>query len=139
MPHSSTRHRPSPLRRNGVLSAAFLPLCIAACGVPAATPTIPPTEPEVAATAPQEFTCGAAEAYDGGSFLDNDGVRLWYRLEGPQTAPVVAVVHGGPGYNTFTFERTAGRLLAEHFRVLYFDQRGCGRSHAVDDLSLIHI
>jgi proline iminopeptidase len=37
-------------------------------------------------------------------------------------------LHGGPGYNSFAFEKSAGKLLEAHFRLLYLDQRGCGRS-----------
>lgn len=57
-----------------------------------------------------------------------DGVRVWYKLAGRAAAPVIAYLHGGPGYNAYAFEKSAGRLLEETFRVLYIDQRGCGRS-----------
>lgn len=80
-----------------------------------------------------EPTCGSPRAYEGGSFFEHAGARLWYRLEGPTSAPVIAVIHGGPGYNTFTFDATAGALLQQHYRVLSFDQRGCGRSYLVDE------
>jgi proline-specific peptidase len=57
-----------------------------------------------------------------------DGVRVWYKLAGREGAPVVAYLHGGPGYNAYVFEKSAGHLLEESLRVLYIDQRGCGRS-----------
>jgi CubicO group peptidase (beta-lactamase class C family)/pimeloyl-ACP methyl ester carboxylesterase len=57
-----------------------------------------------------------------------DGVRVWYKVAGPNDAPVIAYLHGGPGYNAYAFEMSAGRLLEEKFRVLYIDQRGAGRS-----------
>ena len=57
-----------------------------------------------------------------------DGVRVWHKLTGPSGAPVIAYLHGGPGYNAYAFEKSAGRFLEESFRVLYIDQRGCGRS-----------
>lgn len=80
-----------------------------------------------------ESICGSRDAYEGGSFFEHEGGRLWYRLDGPASAPVIAVIHGGPGYNTYTFDATGGALLREHFRVLSFDQRGCGRSYQVDE------
>ncbi|MBX3221899.1 MAG: alpha/beta hydrolase [Labilithrix sp.] len=57
-----------------------------------------------------------------------DGVSVWHKVSGKPGAPVVAYLHGGPGYNAFAFEKSAGELLERQFRVLYIDQRGCGRS-----------
>lgn len=40
-------------------------------------------------------------------------------------------IHGGPGYNSFTFEASTAKKLAEKgFYVVVYDQRGCGRSSA---------
>jgi proline iminopeptidase len=65
----------------------------------------------------------------GGAFLTSaDGAAIWYRVAGPAGAPALLVVHGGPGYNSLTFERSAGAVLERNFRVIYVDQRGCGRS-----------
>lgn len=80
-----------------------------------------------------ESICGSRDAYEGGSFFEHEGSRLWYRLDGPASAPVIAVIHGGPGYNTYTFDATGGALLRDDFRVLSFDQRGCGRSYQVEE------
>lgn len=78
-----------------------------------------------------------------------DGVSVWYKLQGRENAPVLAYLHGGPGYNSYAFEQSAGKLLEQSFRVLYIDQRGCGRSvfegadsaygmrHTVDDIDRI--
>ena len=57
-----------------------------------------------------------------------DGTSVWYKLSGRPGAPVIAYFHGGPGYNAYAFEKSAGQLLEESFRVIYIDQRGCGRS-----------
>jgi len=80
-----------------------------------------------------EFTApacsDAAKLKQGGTFVAMpDGVHLWYRFAGKEGAPVILFLHGGPGYNAFTFERSAGKELEAAFRVLYVDQRGCGRS-----------
>lgn len=85
--------------------------------------------PCAAASATDEPCSPERLAAHGGSFLAaSDGVRIWYKLAGRDAAPVIAYLHGGPGYNAFTFERSAGAYLERRFRVLYFDQRGCGRS-----------
>lgn len=59
------------------------------------------------------------------------GVRLFYRAAGHGERTVV-VLHGGPG---FTFDYLADDLapLARHARVIFYDQRGAGRSTLVSD------
>jgi len=59
------------------------------------------------------------------------GVRLFYRLlgAGPDT---LVMIHGGPG---FTMDYFLDDLapLAEHHALLFYDQRGTGRSSLVSD------
>src|SRR5260221_7303208 len=57
---------------------------------------------------------------DGG-----DGVRIWYTEVG-KGSPVI-VVHGGPGMDHLTLEADLAPL-EKHHRVIYYDQRGGGRS-----------
>ena len=59
-----------------------------------------------------------------------NGVRLVYwtsRPLVPGDEPVV-FLHGGPGYNSYSFRRTAGARLAAHVPMVYLDQRGSGES-----------
>lgn len=59
-----------------------------------------------------------------------NGVTLWYKLAGavhPGMAPLL-YLPGGPGYNSYSFEKTIGQQLEQHFQVVYFDERGTGRS-----------
>jgi proline iminopeptidase len=59
-----------------------------------------------------------------------NGVRLWYKVAGtsqPQQAPLL-YLHGGPGYNSYSFEKTIGARLEARTLVIYLDQRGSGRS-----------
>ena len=64
-----------------------------------------------------------------------DGVRLFYRMvgTGPET---VVVIHGGPG---FSLEYIADDLqpLAERYTLLFYDQRGTGRSSLVNDAAAL--
>jgi len=59
-----------------------------------------------------------------------NGVRLWYRVAGTSApnAPPVLFLHGGPGYNSYTFSQIEGPLLEKQLRMIYLDQRGSGRS-----------
>ncbi|WP_260858669.1 alpha/beta fold hydrolase [Fictibacillus phosphorivorans] len=58
-----------------------------------------------------------------------NGISHWVKIEGSQnrTVPLV-IIHGGPGGNHYVFERTVGPKLAEERTVIYYEQRGCGRS-----------
>ncbi len=75
-------------------------------------------------------TCKEAVRLEhGGALLAMpDGTSLWYRTFGKVGAPAVVFLHGGPGYNAYTFEKTLGEALAADFFVVAVDQRGCGRS-----------
>jgi proline iminopeptidase len=58
-----------------------------------------------------------------------NGVRLWYCITGnpASTAPIV-FLHGGPGQGSFHFAALAGDAVEKHVQIVYFDQRGSGRS-----------
>ena len=72
----------------------------------------------------------AATAREGYVTTD-DGVGLFYRIEGsgPQT---LVVVHGGPGFSLESV-RADFAPFARNRRVIYYDQRGNGRSSLIDD------
>jgi proline iminopeptidase len=59
-----------------------------------------------------------------------NGVRHWYRVAGraPAGAPPVVFLHGGPGQGSVHFAEMAGPALEPSLRMVYFDQRGSGRS-----------
>lgn len=63
-----------------------------------------------------------------------DGVRLWYTQRG-QGSPVI-VIHGGPGMDHLSLAADLKPLERKH-RVVYYDQRGGGRSTLPDDASLL--
>jgi proline iminopeptidase len=60
-----------------------------------------------------------------------NGVRLWYKVAGQDAgkrgAPLL-FLHGGPGYNSYSFEAQAGGALERRLKMIYLDQRGSGRS-----------
>lgn len=67
-------------------------------------------------------------------------VNHWYRIAGTEhSVPPLLIIHGGPGGNVYNFERTIGPRLEAFAPVIYFEQRGCGRSEpppSPDDYSL---
>lgn len=59
-----------------------------------------------------------------------DGVRLTYwtsRAIKPGDVPVL-FLHGGPGYNSYSFRMTAGKALDARYPMVYLDERGSGES-----------
>jgi proline iminopeptidase len=71
---------------------------------------------------------------EGESFLEINGIDHWVKIAGVKnkTIPIV-IVHGGPGGHAYNFERTPGPLLEEFATIVYYEQRGCGRSKAPAD------
>jgi proline iminopeptidase len=66
------------------------------------------------------------EPYDSGMLDVGDGQQLYWETSGnPEGKPVV-FLHGGPGGGTSPNQRRA--FDPERYRIVLFDQRGCGRS-----------
>jgi proline iminopeptidase len=80
---------------------------------------------------------------DGEFNVQLNGIDHWVKIEGSGngTTPLV-VIHGGPGGNHYVFERTAGPLLAQTRTMVYYEQRGCGRSErpeSDEDYTIPHL
>lgn len=54
-------------------------------------------------------------------------VDIYVEDVGPEDAPAIVVLHGGPGGSSYALREGFGEEL-EDFRVIYLDQRGGGRS-----------
>jgi proline iminopeptidase len=67
--------------------------------------------------------------YNGDYTIKLNGVNHWVKIEGIEhhTRPLI-IIHGGPGGNHYTFERTVGPFLSKTRTVVYYEQRGSGRS-----------
>lgn len=86
-------------------------------------------ETPTGATAPPRLLCGfhpPIEPYETGLLDVGDGQRIYWECCGnPRGVPAV-FVHGGPGGGCGPDHR---RLFdPERYRIILFDQRGCGRS-----------
>lgn len=71
---------------------------------------------------------GALRVYEGMWAIRD--TNLFVRDVGPEDAPTIVVLHGGPGGN-FLNLRPLERL-APQFRVVFYDQRGTGASDRLD-------
>jgi proline iminopeptidase len=65
-------------------------------------------------------------------YIEVPGGRVWYRAVGEQSDAIpLLCLHGGPGFTHYYLEPL--ETLAEHRRVIFYDQLGCGRSDQPDD------
>ncbi len=67
-----------------------------------------------------------------------DGVKVWYTIQGHGKGAPIIVVHGGPGMDSGSLSGDLVPLEAKH-RLLYYDQRGGGRSSLPADTKLLTI
>ncbi len=73
----------------------------------------------------------------GGWLEVGDGHRLHFEDCGPRDAPAVLLLHGGPGSSASARQRDW--LDATRWRIVQFDQRGCGLSTPLGGLVSNHI
>ncbi len=67
--------------------------------------------------------------------VEMNGVTHWIKVAGKENNTIpLFIIHGGPGGNLYIFERTVGPYLSQDRTVVYYEQRGCGRSDKpIDD------
>jgi proline iminopeptidase len=65
-----------------------------------------------------------------GTFVGDDGVRLWFECTGAGSGVPLVLCHGGPGMWDYLGPLAA--LLDQTRVVVRWDQRGCGRSEGHD-------
>lgn len=66
------------------------------------------------------------EPYETGMLLVGDGHRVYWEQSGNPDGKPVVFLHGGPGAGTSAWHRRF--FDPERYRIVLFDQRGCGRS-----------
>jgi len=67
------------------------------------------------------------------AYLKLGGIEQWVMIRGENVAnPVLILLHGGPGMSETNFFRYFNSSLEKTFTVVYWDQRGAGRSFSRD-------
>ncbi len=71
---------------------------------------------------------------NGEYYIKLNDIIHWVKIAGVEhrTTPIV-VIHGGPGGFNYNYERTIGPRLEAFYTIIYYEQRGCGRSEAPND------
>ena len=64
-----------------------------------------------------------------------NGCRLNVEIFGPEDGPVLIAHHGGGGIGSLDEPRVTFGVLADRFRVIVFDARGCGLSDGIPPYS----
>ncbi|MFW6088722.1 MAG: alpha/beta fold hydrolase, partial [Gemmatimonadota bacterium] len=104
--------------------------------VPAAMACGPDTSDDTAATADATPAEDAGTAGEHSGYLTGaEGGRLFFRVIG-NSPDTVVVLHGGPGAGMNSV-RPAFEPLADELSLIFFDQRGGGRSALPADTSLL--
>ena len=70
-------------------------------------------------------------------FIEVDGGKIWYRMDGIGDNTPVVLLHGGPGASSLYLEPLIE--LSQDRPVIFIDQLGCGRSTRITDTSLMTI
>lgn len=72
------------------------------------------------------FTYNGLSSAQEMSIMTSDSVRLYINVKGDGIPCLF--IHGGPGQGSYYWEKLAGDICEKHFKMIYLDQRGCGRS-----------
>lgn len=77
-------------------------------------------------SAPLHSVSPGAAAFDAGALEVGHGHRIYYEQAGAPGGIAAVLLHGGPGSGASARQRAI--LDAGSYRIVQFDQRGCGRS-----------
>jgi len=67
-----------------------------------------------------------------GQILENGGAKVWYEVRGKAAGRPLIMVNGGPGFDhTYVLCSDAWDTIAKKHRLVFYDQRGNGRSGAL--------
>jgi proline iminopeptidase len=70
-------------------------------------------------------------------FIEVEGGKIWYRIDGKGDKTPVLLLHGGPGSSSFNLDPL--KELSQDRPVIFLDQLGCGRSTRITDTTLMTI
>lgn len=78
---------------------------------------------------------GQSLSYKTENFIDINGIKLFTKSAG--SGIPLLIIHGGPGLSHDYLEPQLIELLANNYKLIFFDQRASGRSSGVEDTAQI--
>ena len=139
--HSHGIPKPLPAPRTAMACATLA--AVSACGVRATRPRSQAMPRRCAAIVSRAGSCGktlrtgakrglhsAGSVLSTGTLPVGDGYELYYEEHGSRNGIPVVFLHGGPGAGSS--RRMAQLFDSERYRIVLFDQRGCGKSSRKD-------
>ena len=81
--------------------------------------------------------CNTKEITAKEGFIEVDGGKIWYRINGGGNKTPILLLHGGPGSSSYGLDPL--KELSKDRPVIFYDQLGCGRSTRITDTSLMTI
>lgn len=81
------------------------------------------------------FSCQNPKNKTG--YIDVDGGKVWYRIDGDNNNTPILVLHGGPGSSSFGLDPL--KKISDQQPVIFYDQLGSGRSDRIKDTSLMTV
>lgn len=89
------------------------------------------------------FSCNekksANKKIDNEIMIDVPESQLYVRIRGTKGKPLIINLHGGPGGYSGIDIKLMGPYLEEQFLIAYLDQRGCGKSLACSDTTMLTV
>ena len=68
-------------------------------------------------------------------YAEINGADLYYEVHGPDDAPAIVSLHGGPGISDHQKGKEAFEALTDAYRLVVYDHRGCGQSSLTEPYS----
>ena len=68
-------------------------------------------------------------------YAEINGADIYYEVHGPEDAPAVVSLHGGPGISDHQKGKEAFEALTNRYRLVVYDHRGCGQSSLTEPYS----
>jgi proline iminopeptidase len=81
--------------------------------------------------------CKTKELTPGEGYVDVNGGKVWYRIDGGGNKTPILLLHGGPGSSSYYLDPL--KELSKDRPVIFLDQLGCGRSTRITDTTLMTI
>lgn len=83
------------------------------------------------------LACDRKKERPAEGFIEVDGGKVWYRINGASQKIPILILHGGPGSSSFGQEPL--KALSPERPVIFYDQLGSGRSDRIADTTLMKV